>query len=135
MSFDLPWILWLAPAVGLGFWGLAWIARRRRIQAASAWSAGAAAAARWGPFGPFWVALGVLAITVGIAGPRFGSADVDTETRALNIVFAIDISRSMLAEDALPSRLGRAIGKVAVCSMTLGVTGWRCSRLPGGATS
>lgn len=111
MSFDLPWILWLAPAVGLGFWGLARIARRRRIQAASAWSAGAAAAARWGPFGPFWVALGVLAITVGIAGPRFGSADVDTETRALNIVFAIDISRSMLAEDALPSRLGRAIGE------------------------
>ncbi len=111
MSFDSPWILWLVPVVGLGFGALAWIARRRRIHGALAWSAGAGAVARWGRFGPVLLALGAAAVTIGIAGPRFGSADVATETRALNIVFAIDISRSMLAEDALPSRLGRAIGE------------------------
>ena len=64
MSFDLPWILWLAPAVGLGFWGLAWIARRRRIQAASAWSAGAAAAG--------WNAKGIVSsIAVNVSPHQF----------------------------------------------------------------
>jgi Ca-activated chloride channel family protein len=48
--------------------------------------------------------LGVL----GLAGPRSGRSEVETETRALSLVFAIDISRSMLAEDVAPSRLQRA---------------------------
>ncbi len=111
MSFDLPWVLWTVPAVAIGFGLLGWIARRRRIRAAAAWSAGTAAAASWGKFGPLWLALGAAAVAFGVAGPRFGSAEVETETRALNIVFAIDISRSMLAEDATPSRLARAIGE------------------------
>ncbi len=111
MSFDRPWVLWLVPAAGAAFLILAWFTRRRRIRAAAAWSAGAASAASWGRFGPLWLALGASVITFGVAGPRYGSADVDTETRALNLVFAIDISRSMLAEDATPSRLGRAVGE------------------------
>ena len=111
MSFDLPWVLWTVPAIAVLIWGLAWFTRRRRRRAAAAWSPAAAAAASWGWFGPFWLALGGAAIAFGMAGPRFGSAEVETETRALNIVFAIDISRSMLAEDAAPSRLGRAVGE------------------------
>ena len=42
------------------------------------------------------------------AGPRAGRAQIETESRALSVVFAVDISRSMLAEDVAPSRLGRA---------------------------
>ncbi|MBM4188309.1 MAG: VWA domain-containing protein [Gemmatimonadetes bacterium] len=108
MTFDSPAVLWLAPVVALAVLGLAVWAGRRRLEATKGWLAAAPATAlrRLTP--------GVLAVVgglvvVGAAGPRFGSADVDTETRALNLVFAIDISRSMLAEDAAPSRLARAV--------------------------
>jgi Ca-activated chloride channel family protein len=45
---------------------------------------------------------------VALAGPRAGRTEVRTETRALSLVLAVDISRSMLAEDVAPSRLQRA---------------------------
>ena len=43
-----------------------------------------------------------------LAGPRYGRTEVKTESRSLSLVFAVDISRSMLAEDIAPSRLQRA---------------------------
>jgi Ca-activated chloride channel family protein len=46
---------------------------------------------------------------VALAGPRWGRTEIHTETRALSLVFAVDISRSMLAEDATPNRLQRAV--------------------------
>ena len=46
---------------------------------------------------------------VALSGPRWGEERIVTETRGLNLVLAIDISRSMLAEDVKPSRLGRAL--------------------------
>ena len=42
-------------------------------------------------------------------GRAAGRTEVTTETRALSLVFAVDISRSMLAEDVAPSRLQRAV--------------------------
>ena len=44
-----------------------------------------------------------------LAGPRWGRTEIQTESRALSLVFAVDISRSMLAEDAAPNRLQRAV--------------------------
>jgi Ca-activated chloride channel family protein len=109
MSFDVPLLLFLAPllgfAVGLG----AWLGRRRRIRMARRWSPdlGRAARARggWAP-----VVLGLVAVfaSVALAGPRYGRTQIKTESRALSLVFAVDISRSMLAEDVPPSRLGRS---------------------------
>jgi Ca-activated chloride channel family protein len=46
---------------------------------------------------------------VALAGPRGGRARVSTETHALSLVLAVDISRSMLAEDASPNRLEHAL--------------------------
>src|SRR5256885_11227411 len=46
---------------------------------------------------------------VALAGPRWGEERIVAETRGLSLVVAVDISRSMLAEDASPSRLGRAL--------------------------
>jgi Ca-activated chloride channel homolog len=110
VSFDAPLLLFLAPllalAVGLG----AWLARGRRIRLARRWSPAlgrlARGRGRWAP-----VVLGVVALLacVGLAGPRMGRREIRTETRALSLVFAVDISRSMLAEDVAPSRLQRAI--------------------------
>ena len=109
MSFDLPWFRYAVPGVALGVLLFALLARRRRVKAATAWSDGLGREARRRWLDPWVLALVAALLAVGIAGPRYGLANVETETRALNLVVAIDISRSMLAEDAVPSRLARAI--------------------------
>src|SRR3954451_19309355 len=99
MTFDSPLVLFLAPVLALAFGCGAWLARRRRIQLARRWSPslGGLARAR-GRWAPALVGLTTLLAAVGLAGPRSGRSQVQAETRALSLVFAVDISRSMLAE-------------------------------------
>ncbi|MBL8979716.1 MAG: VWA domain-containing protein [Gemmatimonadetes bacterium] len=109
MTFDSPLLLVLAPVLGLAVGAVALLARRRRVARAGAWSPELAARARAaGKTGPLLLALAGLAAAVGLAGPRGGRATVKAETQALSVVFAMDISRSMLAEDQKPNRLSRA---------------------------
>ncbi len=109
MSFDAPLVLFIAPVLAAAFGCAAWLARRKRVQLARRWSPSlgrmARARGRWEP-----AVLGLAALlgALGLAGPRSGRSEVRAETRALSLLFAIDISRSMLAEDVAPSRLGRA---------------------------
>jgi len=109
MTFDSPLLLFLAPVLAVAFACAAWLARRRRVQLARRWSPslGRIARARGG-WAPALIGVAALLAGVGLAGPRSGRTEVKTETRALSLVFAIDISRSMLAEDVAPSRLQRA---------------------------
>lgn len=110
MSFDTPLLLVLAPILGFVVGAAAIIARRRRITRASAWSEELGMRARQtGRWAPLPLAIAALAAGVGIAGPRGGRATVKAQTQALSVVFALDISRSMLAEDTRPNRLKRAI--------------------------
>ena len=110
MIFDAPLLLALAPLVAVLVAGLVWLARRRRVRLAAAWSAALERAARrrgrWAP-----LVFGVMALLAGVAlaGPRGGRAEVTTRSHALSIVMAVDISRSMLAEDVRPNRLQRAV--------------------------
>jgi Ca-activated chloride channel family protein len=110
MIFDAPLLLLLAPVLGVAIGLGAWLGRRRRIRLARHWSPalGRLARARGG-WAPAVLGLVGLCGIVALAGPRYGRTEIKTETRALNLVFAIDISRSMLAEDVAPSRLQRAI--------------------------
>jgi Ca-activated chloride channel family protein len=110
MEFDAPFVLWLAPVVAAAVWfGAAW-ARRVRLRRAALWSEQTAALARKaGRGGPIALSVAAFLSTVALAGPRWGHETVVTETRGLNLAIAVDISRSMLAEDASPSRLGRAV--------------------------
>jgi Ca-activated chloride channel homolog len=109
MTFDAPLLLFLAPVVALAFGFAAWLARRRRIRLARRWSPSLGRLARSrGGWAPAVLGLGGLLAAVGLAGPRAGRTEVRTQTRALSMVLAVDISRSMLAEDAAPSRLERA---------------------------
>ncbi|QQO08951.1 vWA domain-containing protein [Breznakiella homolactica] len=48
-------------------------------------------------------------ITVAMAGPRWGSRLVPELRKGVDVVFAVDVSRSMNARDVAPSRLGRAV--------------------------
>lgn len=109
VAFDAPLVLWAAPAVGLVVAGLAWWVRTARVQAAARWSDELERrAAALGGLSPIVLGVAALLVTIALAGPRWGSRVVVTESKGLNLVLAVDVSRSMLAEDASPSRLARA---------------------------
>jgi Ca-activated chloride channel family protein len=110
MSFDSPILLALAPLLAAVIAAVAILARRRRFIRAAAWSPELGARARSaGALAPFLLGVATLAAAIGLAGPRGGRATIHTQANALSVVFAVDISRSMLAEDARPNRLGRAV--------------------------
>lgn len=109
MIVDSQWLLVLAPLIGVAGGALAWWGRRRRIDGTMAWSRTLGAeAVRRGRAAPWVLGTAVLLAAVAVAGPRGGRTSVKTEARALSLVIATDISRSMLAEDVAPSRLGHA---------------------------
>jgi Ca-activated chloride channel family protein len=110
MTFDAPLLLFLAPLLALAVGFGAWLGRGRRIRLARRWSPGLARVARArGGWAPLVLGLVALLGMIGLAGPRAGRTEIKTKTRALSLVFAMDISRSMLAEDVEPSRLHRGV--------------------------
>ena len=110
MTFDAPIVVALSPLVAVAVWFAAAWARRARIRRAAAWSEQTARIARAaGRLGSGTLALAAGLAAVALAGPRWGEEKIVTETRGLNLVIAVDISRSMLAEDASGSRLARAL--------------------------
>lgn len=50
----------------------------------------------------------MVAIVLGAIGPRWGVTYEDVPRRGIDIMFVLDVSRSMLAEDLTPNRLERA---------------------------
>ena len=73
ITFDAPFVLWLAPVVAAAVWfGAAW-ARRVRLRRAALWSEYTAALARAaGRVGPSAVSVAAFLATVALAGPRWG---------------------------------------------------------------
>ena len=110
MSFDAPVVLALAPLIGGAVWFAAAWARRVRIRRAALWSEETVRRALGaGRLGPTALSVAAFLGVVALAGPRWGEEQIVAETRGLSLVMAVDISRSMLAEDASPSRLRRAL--------------------------
>ena len=58
------------------------------------------------------LALGIALVAAAVARPQFGYVWQEVKSKGIDVVFAIDTSRSMLAEDMKPNRLERA--KLAV---------------------
>ncbi len=52
--------------------------------------------------------LSMACLVIALAGPRWGYRLVTEYRRGVDVVFALDLSRSMNAQDVAPSRLGRA---------------------------
>jgi Ca-activated chloride channel homolog len=110
MTFDAPFVLLCAPILGGAVWFSATWARRVRVRRALKWSVETGKIAKAsGRFIPTGLSIAAFLGTIALAGPRWGEERIVAETRGLNLVVAVDISRSMLAEDAAPNRLGRAV--------------------------
>ncbi|MSR68770.1 MAG: VWA domain-containing protein [Phycisphaerales bacterium] len=63
----------------------------------------------WRPAIRTLLVLGALvAVVVALMDPRWGVQSEEVKRRGADVMFVIDVSRSMLAEDATPSRLSRA---------------------------
>jgi Ca-activated chloride channel family protein len=56
---------------------------------------------------------GLFLITLALAGPQWGSKMVEVRRRGVDVFIALDVSRSMLAEDVKPNRLQRAQQELA----------------------
>jgi Ca-activated chloride channel family protein len=120
MEWQQPEWLYLILPLGIAWLTLSVYSRGRRRRAAEAF----VAQTMWDRILPvdsrarFWVKLlfrevGLVAGVVALAGPRFGTQYEDVIPRGSDLYVLIDVSRSMLAEDVPPSRLGRAKADVA----------------------
>ena len=109
LSPTILWALLVLPALAV----LAFIARRRRHSLITRLGPpGVIAAQTDRPPGRWRAAvvwsLGLALLVVGAAGPRWGLGPPPPTAPGRDIVAVVDLSRSMLAQDALPSRLGKA---------------------------
>jgi Ca-activated chloride channel family protein len=86
------------------------IARQRRRRALERWGAYSLLfAPRYSRLlGQVLVLLGFAILIAGIAGPQWGRGESGETASGRDLVCVLDLSRSMLAEDVLPSRLERA---------------------------
>jgi Ca-activated chloride channel homolog len=120
MEWQRPEWLYLILPLGVAWLALSLNSRRLRRRAAAAF----VAPAMWSrilppdPPGRFWLKLllretALVTGLVALAGPRFGTQYEEVIPRGSDLYVLIDVSRSMLAQDVLPSRLGRAKADVA----------------------
>ena len=120
MEWQHPGWLYLILPMAVAWLLLSLNSRRRRKRAAEAFVA-QAMRSRILPADSrtrFWLKLlfrevALVAGLVALAGPRFGTQYEEVVPRGSDLYVLIDVSRSMLAEDVPPSRLGRAKADVA----------------------
>jgi len=120
MDWQHPEFLYLILPLAAAWLGLSLYSRRQRQRAAQAF----VAQAMWSRILPadsrarFWLKTllretALVAGLVALAGPRWGTQYEEVIPRGSDLYILIDVSRSMLAEDVPPSRLGRAKADVA----------------------
>jgi Ca-activated chloride channel family protein len=114
MSFGNPWFLLALVIPALGFYGL-----RRYIRSSPgqrwpaitrvAISGDRLRAVRQGASRPAVLVLAAITLAIlALAQPRWGEKSEDLYIHTREVMIALDLSRSMLAEDETPSRLERA---------------------------
>ena len=117
VSWARPEWLWALVVVPVAALAIAWSLRRRRFALDTFAESGVRARTQQLSRGMpalrgVLLTLGLTALCLAAAGPQWGIEAVPDPPVRQHVVFALDVSRSMLAEDTAPSRLDRA--KLAV---------------------
>ncbi|MBW2369871.1 MAG: VWA domain-containing protein, partial [Deltaproteobacteria bacterium] len=110
-NVDMLWLIWAVPALFLVYlWG---IRKRRGILSRYASKKALSAIIPHGNpngrrFKMVLMLAAVLFVSVALSGPQYGYHWQEIERRGIDIIIALDCSRSMLATDIPPTRLDRA---------------------------
>ena len=117
----LNW-LWILPVLGVFFYFAA--RRRRNALARIAGPNSAEAVKRETPAGVnafrgILLLCALALLVIALAGPAWNPIEEKVDRQGRDVVFVLDVSRSMLAEDLRPSRLERAKADVADCVTAL----------------
>lgn len=106
----LQWLLLVVVAAALMVYGFAMKKRALRAFASPNLIGFLAPHSSWGRqyFKAALIIAALIAIVVALIGPRWGEYFEPVQRRQLDIMICLDVSRSMLAEDAGMSRLDRA---------------------------
>jgi Ca-activated chloride channel family protein len=101
----------LVEVLAMGFVWLALWRRRAAERFAGSRAAGATGGAYWAR--AVLVVLAATLAVVAMARPQWGSKEYSRQDQGIDLVVALDISQSMTAKDASPSRLGLAQSELA----------------------
>jgi len=114
MFFQYPYLLWLLAVPVLLVLRYLWVELRDRrphlrVSSLDAWKAGGNTWLGWLRHVPFLLRIAALClIIVCLARPRSSTQMERVDTEGIDIVFAMDVSTSMLARDFTPDRLSAA---------------------------
>ena len=114
MFFEYPYLLWLLAVPVLLVARYLWVELKDRrphlrVSSLDAWKAGGSTWLAWLRHVPFVLRIAALSlIIVAIARPRSSTQVEKVDTEGIDIVFAMDVSTSMLARDFQPDRLSAA---------------------------
>jgi Ca-activated chloride channel family protein len=115
-ALDYPWVLLGALVLGAAAVGIVWLefvrrrARLARLGTVSTLERLVPRDVVHSRLGrrPVWLGLAAVLAGIALAGPRWGIPNGEAETEGIDVVYAVDASLSMLAEDESPNRLERA---------------------------
>ena len=113
---EMLWLFWLLPLVWFSFWLARRGARRRLLRHATAERLRELAPPASSRRGHLRAGVRILALScliLALGRPQWGASEMEVEQAGVDIVIALDISRSMLAQDVKPDRLTRAKGEIA----------------------
>ena len=130
MKFVYPWMLAFVALVPVA--GAVWVLLRARAEKRLSSFVAPALNARLMPPNPRLFGLQAALLLLGLAlvlfaasRPRWGQSAQKMQVRSRNVVIALDVSRSMLAQDIRPNRLERA--KADLADLVKSLEGDRCA--------
>ncbi|MGE9292067.1 MAG: vWA domain-containing protein, partial [Puniceicoccales bacterium] len=130
MTFHSPVWLYVIPVALLVLWGVFHLAARARKRQLGKFAADRLVADLLRSYSParrrfkqLLIAAGVSLLLVALARPQIGYTWREMPARGIDVLFVLDSSRSMLAEDIRPNRLERA--KLAILDFVDKVPGDR----------
>ncbi|NCN42461.1 VWA domain-containing protein [bacterium] len=111
-SYFVFLVLWCAILL-LTFYNIIW--RKKALQKLKVFNIpGAFTAPKWRTLKTTLSVLGYLFLVIALIGPQWGQKENPIKAQGLDLCFAIDLSRSMLAEDVLPNRLQSSKNQLSI---------------------